>query len=1241
MKRRILKTLTLFMIIMSVAPYAGVFANQANIDSSFNTGVPTWFNGSIYSLTTQNNGKIIVGGDFTTYKWTVANDITRLNADWSKDPSFNIWSWFDNYVSIVSVQNNGKIIVGGNFTTYNWVTANHIIRLNTDWSRDSSFNIWDWFDNWVLSIKIQNDGKILVGWIFTSYNWTPTNYIVRLNADWSRDSSFNIWDWFDTSVNSIAVQNNGKILVGWVFTSYNWATANHIIRLNTDWSRDSSFDIWGWFDNYVQSIWIQNDGKIIVGWLFQSYSGPGQWYCGDPQYTNQASCENEHVCSDGVSLDQASCEKYVCSDGSSLDQTSCENEGYSWYQNWTWDRINTWNNFSSVNGIIRLNTDWSVDTSFIIWDWFHNDWPDTIINAIGIQNNGKILLGGSFTSYNWVTANHIICLNADWSRDSSFNIWDWFNNSVSSLIIKNDGKILVGGWFSTYKWLGTNAIARLNGNWSRDSSFDIWNWLNSFVQSIGIQNDGKILIGGGFSSYNWILTNRLIRLNANWVTDSSFIIWSWFNESISDIGIQSNGKILIGGGFSSYNWIPTSYIVRLNSDWSRDSSFNIWSWFDNSVESIGIQSDGKIIVGGTFYSYNWVQANYIIRLNTDWSRDSSFNIWSWFDNSVESIGIQSDGKIILWGRFDTYNWVQANRIIRLNTDWSRDDSFNSPISLYQGISNITLQNDGKILIGGGASIGVIRLNTDWSRDSSFNIWSWFGIYVTSIAVQNNGKILVGGGLWLNSIIRLNADWSKDPSFNIWDWFNNPVETMAIQNNGKIIVGGDFTSFNWVPAWYLTSLYGDSNIVILPNSTNTTTVNDEFTSKWYTQSNGDFIWSTAISLIDTNGSIPKSLSIKNDDITLAIPADTQFKKADNVTNYSGIISAPSSKAISSVNDEQVLSAFKVGSSSESVKLVWWEATLLAPAPGETIWDTVQIYYSDDNGVTRYPQSVATVINYNWQPYTQFTTNHFTDFAVTLPPIQWWWSFTWSFVINNDAVSTTSSGVTLYISTTPSANQMRFSNDNLTRSNREPYVTTTVWMLPWTYWPTTVYAQFDIDGDWTGDITTNDSINYTAPWWWGSHGSSTWNLRLQIITSSWSCSYGTSLYIGSHQSQYTAYDMTGSNFSSSFSCIDTEWLSDWTMTMQATTDLSDGAQTISKDNVSLIASPNYVSAGACTTGTNQDSWISIGSTPGTILWKFSGQWDICTITSDTVNLAVHIPASQAVGLYTGTLTLNMPF
>jgi hypothetical protein len=93
----------------------------------------------------------------------------------------------------------------------------------------------------------------------------------------------------------------------------------------------------------------------------------------------------------------------------------------------------------------------------------------------------------------------------------------------------------------------------------------------------------------------------------------------------------------------------------------------------------------------------------------------------------------------------------------------------------------------------------------------------------------------------------------------------------------------------------------------------------------------------------------------------------------------------------------------------------------------------------------------------------------------------------------------------------------------------------------------------------------------------------------------CTYGTSLFIGSHASQFAAYNMTGANFSSSFSCIDTEGLSGWTMTMQASTDLSNGSQSIPKANVSLLASTNYLANGSCSTGTNQTDRAEIGTNP----------------------------------------------
>ena len=159
----------------------------------------------------------------------------------------------------------------------------------------------------------------------------------------------------------------------------------------------------------------------------------------------------------------------------------------------------------------------------------------------------------------------------------------------------------------------------------------------------------------------------------------------------------------------------------------------------------------------------------------------------------------------------------------------------------------------------------------------------------------------------------------------------------------------------------------------------------------------------------------------------------------------------------------------------------------------------------------------------------------------------------------------------------------------------------------------------------------------------------DVSLEITTTSGTCVYGTSLYIGAHAAQYDMYDMTGDKFWGSatptlFSCADTEGLPFFTMTMQASGTLKDGVSSthdIPANNVSMIAQTNYLYTGACTIGTNQDNWAPIGTNPGTILNKSWYVGDICTVNSDFVNLAVHIDAHQAVGVYTGDLVLNMPF
>jgi uncharacterized delta-60 repeat protein len=337
--------------------------------------------------------------------------------------------------------------------------------------------------------------------------------------------------------------------------------------------------------------------------------------------------------------------------------------------------------FASYNGIssskiIRLNDTGGIDlyeSPGFLYD---------IVNDIKIQNDGKILAGGSFTSYNGTGANNIIRLNSDGSVDSSFVYGSGFSGSKSGEVniikIQSDGKILVGGYFTDYNGTGANRIIRLNSDGSVDSSFVYGSGFNDYVLTIAIQSDGKILVGGYFANYNGTGANYIIRLNSDGSVDSSFVYGSGFGGPVRTIAIQSDGKILVGGYFLNYNGTVANKIIRLNSDGSIDSSFVYGSGFGGpkvSVKTIAIQSDGKILAGGDFTNYNGTGANYIIKLNSDGSVDSSFVYGSGFDDYVQTIAIQSDGKILVGGYFANYNGTVANKIIRLNSDGSVDSSF--------------------------------------------------------------------------------------------------------------------------------------------------------------------------------------------------------------------------------------------------------------------------------------------------------------------------------------------------------------------------------------------------------------------------------------------------------------------------------------------------------------------------------------------------------------------------------------
>jgi uncharacterized delta-60 repeat protein len=279
------------------------------------------------------------------------------------------------------------------------------------------------------------------------------------------------------------------------------------------------------------------------------------------------------------------------------------------------------------------------------------------------------LIFGDFTSYNSTARNKIARLNIDGSLDNTFNIpTDALD--IRSAELQSDGKILIGGYFTTYNGVARNNIARLNTDGSLDSSFDPLGGPNNAVFVIRVQSDGKILIGGGFSTFDSVSRSNIARLNANGTLDTTFNVGTGTQHTVYAIAEQDDGKIIIGGSFTTYNGTPTNNIIRVNSDGTVDLSFNFGTGFGPSpnaqVYTIAIQSDDKIILGGGFTTYNGQDVNRIVRLNPDGSLDNSIDPGGTVNAHVVKILFDTNGKLFVMGNFSTYGGTSRGGIVKIN-----------------------------------------------------------------------------------------------------------------------------------------------------------------------------------------------------------------------------------------------------------------------------------------------------------------------------------------------------------------------------------------------------------------------------------------------------------------------------------------------------------------------------------------------------------------------------------------------
>ncbi len=344
-------------------------------------------------------------------------------------------------------------------------------------------------------------------------------------------------------VNATAVQPDGKIIIGGIFTAVLGVPRSNIARLNTDGTLDTGFDPKA--NGEVFGVAVQPDGKVLFVGSFTTLQPNG---------------------------------------GGAA---------------------------TSRQRIARVNADGTLDTSF-------DPNANLPVLRVTVQADGKVLLGGTFTTLQpngagaATSRQRIARVNADGTLDTSFD--PKANNSVYGVAVQADGKLLLGGSFTTLQPNGAGAatsrqrIARVNADGTLDTGFVPT--ANDWVYCVAVQADGKVLLGGLFTTLQpngasaATTRNRIARLNADGTLDTDFDPNA--NSPISSVVVQADGKVLLGGGFSTLQpngaLVATSRprIARVNADGTLAPGFDPYAL--SSVRSVAVQADGKVILGGNFTS---------------------------------------------------------------------------------------------------------------------------------------------------------------------------------------------------------------------------------------------------------------------------------------------------------------------------------------------------------------------------------------------------------------------------------------------------------------------------------------------------------------------------------------------------------------------------------------------------------------------------------------------------------------
>lgn len=672
--------------------------DDGSVDSTFTPSVA--LNGC-FKFLPLSSGKIIVGLFISSSSSTVK----LLNDDGSVDGSFSTISLDTSMRNIpdriFSNNNEDLFIITGYFNTVNGSTYNGIVSFDITGTLDSTF-----FNTQLLAYNDNNDTQVFddVLYIydrsitfptpFNTYKFTPFGYLIKIDI-YTGDLIGEIYDdnlftKMDSLANTPRLWIRGNdVTIPRIYLQYKDLSTSNLML--------SVLDILGSTltlnNSYTLDRYFVDNGQIIsngYNLILEDYKNTDV-YRGGITYAKAAEEVDANI-SNICNLDLKGLLKSTFNQGTGFNDVVHSAKLLSNGKIVCVGNFNTYNGVSA-NRIAFLNQDGTLDTATManVGVGFVNP----CYKVIERLDTNKIIVVGGFTQYKGVSVNRIIQLNLNGTVDTSITgITTGANGDIFD--IKHDqvnNKFYIGGRFTQYNGVSRNSLACLTSNLALNTGFAVGTGFSGgtapsqvkAVYALEIQPDGKLLVGSNYTIYNGTTIQCLTRHNTNGTLDSTFQT----NLGTGPVGVYGvikaikllpDGRIVVGGNFQSFNGNTVANMARISSTGVYDSTFNTNTLFNSiqtggsgsfdvaEVFTIALQSDGKMLVGGSFltapatvYFNKGVQ-----RINVDGSLDLSYgqvdlqnsfvgvSRFTW----VNEINLNpSNNDIIVVGRFNKYHYV--------------------------------------------------------------------------------------------------------------------------------------------------------------------------------------------------------------------------------------------------------------------------------------------------------------------------------------------------------------------------------------------------------------------------------------------------------------------------------------------------------------------------------------------------------------------------------------------------------